>query len=92
MSTAVQKLEALGRGKAWFCWCCLALLSKEQLRAIGTVKGGGKRYLCDECAGQERSYARNPREECQECGLIRRQEGSTLCRGCQIERREEAGG
>lgn len=85
---AVEKLEALGQGKAWFCWGCMGWFYKEQLTAIGTVSGGGTRYLCGECAGQERNYARTPAEECQECGLIRRQEGSTLCRGCE---REKAG-
>lgn len=75
----------LFQGKREMCWNCTDLALKETCTSIGALEDGRPRYLCAECASQERNYARTPEEECGQCGVLRKQIDSLLCRPCQVK-------
>lgn len=81
-------LLELAQGKRKLCWHCCGAVPLAELRVIGVLASGGPRYLCNDCANEERNYARTPAEECEHCGSLRKQEGSSLCRACEVEQSE----
>lgn len=83
-----RTLLDLLQGKRELCWNCTDLALKDTCTIIGTLEDGRPRYLCAECASEERSYARTPEEECEQCGVLRKQVNSSLCRPCEVKQRE----
>lgn len=81
-------LWGLVTGRLTDCHACHEAVLRANVVVIGTLEDGSERYICRDCAGQERNYARTAEEECQQCGVIRKKAGSRFCSaGCERKMR-----